>query len=34
VSKAARVLGMQRSSLRYRIERFGLEDFVKELAGK
>lgn len=32
VSKAAKLIGMQRSSLRYRIERFGLEDLVQELA--
>ncbi len=34
VSKASRLLGMQRSSLRYRIDRFGLESMVKELASK
>jgi len=32
VSKAAKLIRMQRSSLRYRIERFGLEQFVQELA--
>jgi len=34
VSRASRLLEMQRSSLRYRIERFGLEELVKELAHK
>lgn len=34
VSKASRLLGMQRSSLRYRIDRFGLESLVKELASR
>jgi len=34
VSKAAKLIGMQRSSFRYRVERFGLEDRVKELAGR
>lgn len=34
VSKAAKLIGMQRSSLRYRIERFDLENFVQELAHK
>ncbi len=32
VSAAARLVGMQRSSLRYRIERYGLERFVEEVA--
>lgn len=32
VSKAARLLNMQRSSLRYRIERFELAPFIQELA--
>lgn len=32
VSKAAKLIGMNRSSLRYRIERGGLEDYVKEMA--
>ncbi len=32
VSKAARLVGMNRSSFRYRIERCGLEDFVQEVA--
>jgi len=31
VSKAARLIGMQRSSFRYRIERYGLEDQVQEI---
>ena len=31
VSKAARLIGMQRSSFRYRIERYGLEQQVREL---
>lgn len=34
VSKAAKLIGMQRSSFRYRIDRYGLEDRVKEIAGK
>jgi DNA-binding NtrC family response regulator len=32
VSRAAKLISMQRSSLRYRIERFGLEDPVKQIA--
>lgn len=32
VSRAAKVIGMQRSSLRYRIERYRLEGFTKEVA--
>ena len=32
VSKAAKLIGMNRSSLRYRIERGGLEELVKEMA--
>ncbi len=32
VSKAARLIRMQRSSLRYRIDRLGLESYVQELA--
>ena len=32
VSKAARLINMQRSSLRYRIERFELASFIQELA--
>jgi DNA-binding NtrC family response regulator len=31
VSKAARLIGMQRSSFRYRIERYNLEDRVREI---
>jgi len=31
VSKAARLIGMQRSSFRYRIERYGIEDVVQEI---
>jgi DNA-binding NtrC family response regulator len=34
VSKAAKLIGMQRSSFRYRVERFGLEERVKELSGR
>lgn len=34
VSKAARLIGMQRSSFRYRIERFGLEDLILEIANR
>ena len=34
VSKAARLLRMQRSSLRYRIERFELDGLVRELASR
>lgn len=32
VSKAARLIGMQRSSFRYRIERYGIEERVAEIA--
>lgn len=32
VSKAAKLIGMQRSSFRYRIDRFGLESLVREIA--
>ncbi len=32
VSKAARLIGMQRSSFRYRIERYGIEGIVQEIA--
>ncbi len=32
VSKAARLIGMQRSSFRYRIERYGIEEIVQEIA--
>jgi two-component system response regulator AtoC len=31
VSKAARLIGMQRSSFRYRIERYGIEEIVQEI---
>lgn len=31
VSKAARLIGMQRSSFRYRIERYGIEDQIREI---
>jgi len=34
VSKAAKLIGMQRSSLRYRIDRFGLQELVQEIAGQ
>ena len=34
VSKAARLIRMQRSSLRYRIDRLRLESYVQELAGR
>lgn len=34
VSRAARLIGMQRSSLRYRIDRFGLESLVQEIASR
>ena len=34
VSKAAKLIGMNRSSLRYRIERGGLEDYVKEISSQ
>jgi len=32
VSKAARLIGMQRSSFRYRVERYGIEEIVQEIA--
>ncbi len=32
VSKAARLIGMQRSSFRYRVERYGLEEKIREMA--
>jgi two-component system response regulator AtoC len=32
VSRAAKLIGMQRSSFRYRIERYGLESFVREVS--
>jgi DNA-binding NtrC family response regulator len=34
VSKAAKLIGMQRSSLRYRIDRFGLQELVQEIASR
>ncbi len=34
VSRAARLIGMQRSSLRYRIDRYRLENFVVEVANR
>ena len=34
VSRAAKLIGMQRSSFRYRIERFDLEELVKEIASR
>lgn len=34
VSKAARLIGMQRSSFRYRIERYGLDSLIQEFVGK
>lgn len=34
VSKAAKLIGMNRSSLRYRIERYGLDDFIQELISR
>ena len=34
VSRAARLLGMNRSSLRYRIEQYHLESLVEELAAQ
>lgn len=34
VSKAAKLIGMQRSSFRYRIERFGLNELVQEIANR
>ncbi len=33
ISKAAKLIGMNRTSLRYRIERAGLEDFLRQVAG-
>jgi len=32
VAKAARLVGMQRSSFRYRVERYGLEDVIREIS--
>lgn len=34
VSRAAKLIGMQRSSLRYRIDRYSLESFVAEVASR
>ncbi len=34
VSRAARLIGMNRSSFRYRLERFGLEEYVQQAAQK
>jgi DNA-binding NtrC family response regulator len=34
VSRAAKLIGMQRSSFRYRIDRFGLQDMVQEIANR
>ncbi len=34
VSRAAKLIGMQRSSLRYRIDRYKLESYVAEVAGR
>lgn len=34
VSRAARLIGMQRSSFRYRIERHGIEDQVREIVAR
>jgi DNA-binding NtrC family response regulator len=34
VSRAAKLIGMQRSSLRYRIERYRLESFVAEVSNR
>jgi two-component system response regulator AtoC len=34
VSKAAKLIGMQRSSFRYRIERYGLQELVQEIASR
>lgn len=34
VSRAARIIGMQRSSFRYRIERYGLEEHIRGLVGQ
>jgi len=34
VSRAAKLIGMQRSSLRYRIDRFGLHSLVQEIAAR
>jgi len=34
VSRAAKLIGMQRSSMRYRIDRYGLERYVAEVANR
>jgi DNA-binding NtrC family response regulator len=34
VSRAAKLIGMQRSSLRYRIERYQLDSFVAEMSNR
>ena len=34
VSRAAKLIGMQRSSIRYRIDRYGLERYVVEVANR
>lgn len=34
VSRAARLIGMQRSSFRYRVERYALDEKIQELAGR
>jgi two-component system, NtrC family, response regulator AtoC len=34
VSKAAKLIGMQRSSFRYRIDRYGLQNLVQEIASR
>jgi two-component system, NtrC family, response regulator AtoC len=34
VSKAAKLIGMQRSSFRYRIDRYGLQSLVREIASR
>jgi DNA-binding NtrC family response regulator len=34
VSRAAKLIGMQRSSVRYRIDRYGLEQYVVEIANR
>ena len=34
VSRAAKLIGMQRSSMRYRIDRYGLERYVVEVANR
>jgi DNA-binding NtrC family response regulator len=34
VSRAAKLIGMQRSSMRYRIDRYALERYVVEVANR